>query len=54
MANGDHSHPTLKINCLLILAISLGHQVDDIETLFIPDDEYVISVFFPLTSLIKW
>ena len=54
MANGNHSHPTLKIHCLLILAISLGHQVDDIETLFIPDDEYVISVFFPLTSLIKW
>jgi len=53
MANGDHSHPALKIHCLLTMAISLGHQVDDIDTLFIPDDEYVISVFFPLTSLIK-
>ena len=54
MANGGHSQVTLKIHCLLILAISMGHQVDDINTLFIPDDEYVISVFDPLTSLIKW
>jgi len=54
MANGDHSHRTLKIDCLLIMAISLGHQVGDIHTLFIPNNEYVIFVFFPLTSLIKW
>jgi len=53
MANGDHSHTTLKIHCLLIMAISLGHQVGEIHTLFIPDDEYVISLSFQLISLIK-
>jgi len=54
MANGDHSRPALKIHCLLIMAISLGHPVDDIRTLYIPDDEYVISLSFQLTSLTKW
>jgi len=53
MANGGHSHPTIKIYCLLTLAISLGFQVGEIDMLFISHDEYVISVFFPLTSLIK-
>jgi len=53
MANGDHSHTTLKMHCLLIMAISLGHQVGEIHTLFIPDDEYVISLSFQLASLIK-
>ena len=46
MANGDHSHPILKIYCLLTLAISLGCQVGEIDMLFISNDEYVISVFF--------
>jgi len=54
MANRDHSHTALKIHCLLIMVISLGHQAGDIHALFTPDDEYVISSFFPLTSLIKW
>jgi len=54
MANGDDSHPALKINCLLIMAISLGHQIGSIHTLFIPNNECVISRSFPLTSLIKW
>jgi len=54
MANGDLSHPTLKIHCLLILAISLGYKFGGINTLFIPDDEYVISVLLPLTLLTKW
>jgi len=54
MANDGHSHPTLKMHCLLTMAISLGHQVDDIDTLFITSDVYVISLIFPLTSLIKW
>jgi len=39
MANGDHSHPTLKIHCLLIMAISLGHRVGGIDTLFVPNSE---------------
>jgi len=53
MANGDHSHRILKMHCLLIMAISLGHQVGDIHTLFTPDDEYVVSLSFQLISLIK-
>jgi len=54
MANGGHSHPSLKIHCLLTLAISLGHRAGDINTLFIPNDEYVIPVFLLLTLLTKW
>jgi len=42
MANGDDSHRILKINCLLIMAISLGRQIGDIHTLFIPNNECVI------------
>ncbi|KAF9644734.1 hypothetical protein BDM02DRAFT_3190330 [Thelephora ganbajun] len=38
MANGDHILPALKINCLLIMAISLGHQVGDVRAFFIPND----------------
>ena len=41
MANGDHTLPTLKTNCYLIMAISLGYQVGDIRDLFIPNNECV-------------
>ena len=46
MANGDHILPTLKINCYLIMAISLGHQVADIHALFIPNDGCVFSLSY--------
>ena len=46
MANGDHIIPTLKINCFLIMAISLGLQVANIYALFIPNDRYVVFLFF--------
>jgi len=53
MANGDGSRPILKINCLLIIAISLGHRMGDIHSLIIPDDACVIPSFFLLTLLIE-
>jgi len=43
MANGDHVLPALKINCFLIMAISLGVQIDDIHDLYIPNKEFVAS-----------
>jgi len=52
MANDDHILPALKINCFLIMAISLGHQVGDVHTLFIPNNECVIPQFSPLTLFI--
>ena len=54
LANGGHTLPALKANCFLILAISLGHQVGDINVLFIPNNECVISPLFLVISLIKW
>jgi len=54
MANGGHIIYALKTNCFLIMAISLGHRVGDICTLFVLNDECVISPLIPLTSLIKW
>jgi len=52
MANGDHILPTLKINCFLILAISLGLQVDNLHALYIPNKQCVISWFFLQSPLI--
>ena len=46
MTNGDHILPTLKIHCFLIMAISLGRRVADVRALFIPNDGYVVSLFF--------
>jgi len=54
MANGDDSRPILKINCLLIIAISLGYQMGNVHSLLIPDNPYVISPFFPPNLLIEW
>ena len=52
MANGDHILPTLKINCFLILAISLGLHADNIHALYIPNKQCVISWFFLQNPLI--
>ena len=41
MANGDHTLLTLKTNCYLIMAISLGCKDGDFRDLFIPDKECV-------------
>jgi len=38
MANNGHIVPRLKFNCFLILAISLGHEIIDINTLFSPSN----------------
>jgi len=54
MENGDHILPTLKINCFLIMAISLGYQAADVRALFTPNNECVIFLFFLSTSLIEW
>jgi len=53
VANGDHNLPTLKTNCFLIMAISLGDLVGDVHVLFTPDTECVISPFILSTSLIE-
>ena len=45
MANDDHIIPTIKINCFLIMTVSLGHQVPDIHDLFIPNNKCAV---FPL------
>ena len=47
MTNGEHIFPTLKINCFLILSISLGLKVTDIRAPFILNDERVIFLFAP-------
>ena len=44
MANGDHILLALKIDCFLIMTISLGDKVDDNRILYIPDKECVISL----------
>ena len=43
MANGDHVIPALKINCFLVMAISLGAWADDVRELFTPNTKWVVS-----------
>jgi hypothetical protein len=52
MANGNHIVPTLKINCLLIMVISLGLKIPGVHCLDIPNTECVILLSFPLSLLI--
>jgi hypothetical protein len=47
MADSDQFLPILKINCFLIMAISLGLQINDIHDLYAPNKEYVVFSFFP-------
>jgi len=51
IANGDRLSPTLKANCFLIMAISLGVQIADLRDLYTPNNEYVVSLWF-LSSLL--
>ena len=39
MADGDQSLPILKINCFLIISISLGLRINDIRDLYAPNKE---------------
>ena len=45
MANDDHTPPALRINCFLIMAVSLGNPIDSIKTLFTPNTEWVTPPF---------
>lgn len=46
MTNCDHVTISLKINCFLAIAMSLGDQVGEIHTLFTPNNEYVTAKSF--------
>ena len=53
MGNDDHTIPTLKVNCFLIMAISLGYQPPGIHALIVLDDECVVSLPL-LLGLLIW
>ena len=53
VADGDKSPTILKTNCFLIMAISLGSQLD-IRDLYPPNDRYVLPKFsYQVNSLIS-
>ena len=52
-ADDDQVPVILKTNCFLIMAISLGLQID-IRGLYAPNNKCVLTQFFSWSSLIKW
>jgi len=47
MADGDHILPILKINCFLIIAISLGLRIDNVRDLYAPNKECAVPSSLP-------
>ena len=46
MTNGGHIPPALRIDCFLIMAISLGDPIDNVKALFAPNTECVSPLSF--------
>ena len=46
MTNGGHIPPALRIDCFLIMAISLGDPIDNVKALFTPNTECVSPLSF--------
>ena len=53
MADSDQFLPILKINCFLIMAISLGLQINNIYDLYASNKEYAVFTSFPRNPLIE-
>lgn len=47
VADGDHILLVLKVNCFLIMAISLGLRTNDVHDLYAPNKEWVVYLFLP-------
>lgn len=54
MENGDHIVPALKVNCFLIMAISLGLEITGVRDLDVPNTECVFFLPPPSSLLILW
>ena len=47
LANGDQILPILKINCFLIMAVSLGLRINDAHGLYAPSKKCAIPLLPP-------